>query len=294
MQQFSISERRVCGFFNIPRSMVRYRAHPRDDSDTRSRLRDLASRHSRWGCPILPKTLRQEGRIVNHKKTHRIYKDEHMGLRLKRRRIRLHGSGVPLATSHAKNEIWSLDFMSESFESGRKFRLLNILDEGTRQSLLIHCGVSIRAVVVVHELEALGAKIGFPKAVRVDNGPEFRSRRFQAWARYRGIRPLYIDPGQPAQNAYIESFNARVRLDCLNCHSWPTLEYAQAVLQQFLKEYNSQRPHSSLGDLTPDAYAARLASLRLSRRSASLAAPHLTPSAIVTSSLLPNVPGVRL
>ena len=274
--------------------MVRYRAHPRDDSDTRVRLRELAARHSRWRCPLLHKTLRAEGHVVNHKKTHRIYKEEIMSLRRKRRRIRLHGSGVALSTSQAKNEIWSLDFMSETLRSGKRFRLLNILDEGTRQGLLIHCNISIRATVVVEELERLGRKIGFPKSVRTDNGPEFRSKLFQAWAKYRGIQTIYIDPGKPAQNAYIESFNARVRLDCLNCYSWPTLEYAQAVLGQFLNEYNSLRPHSSLKDQTPDAYAARLASLRLSRSSASLAAPPLTPSTIATTSLLPNVPGVRL
>ncbi len=287
MQQFSISERRVCGFYHIPRSMVRYRRHSRDDTEIRQRLRELAAQYPRWGCPLLHKTLRSEGRLVNHKKTHRIYKEEIVSIRRKRRRIRVHGSGVALAVSQAKNEIWALDFMSETFQSGRRFRILNILDEGTRQAILMYCNISIRALPVVRELEALGARIGFPKAVRTDNGPEFRSHRFQRWAKYRGVQILYIDPGKPAQNAYIESFNARVRLDCLNCYSWPTLEYARVKLEQFVKEYNSERPHSSLEDQTPDAYAARLASLRLPRSAASLAAPRVTPIANITTSLLP-------
>lgn len=291
MQHFAISERRVCGFYNIPRSMLRYQVRPRRDEKDRKRILWLAARHPRWGCPIIHKALRREGHLVNHKKTERIYNEEKLCLRRKRRRIRVHGSGVALATSSQNNEIWALDFMSESFQNGRKFRLLNILDEGTRQALLIYCNVSIRSKAVVAELERLGARIGFPKAVRTDNGPEFRSKQFQAWARYRGVQSIYIEPGKPAQNAYIESFNARVRLDCLNCHSWPTLAYARTVLEQFARGYNSERPHSSLDDLTPDAHAARLASLRLSRSSATLAAPTQTPSMIpTTSSLLPMSP----
>lgn len=258
----------MCGFYNIPRSMLRYRAHPRDDSSERRRIRELSQRHPRRGCPTIHGKLRSEGCIVNHKKTHQIYKEELLGLRRKRQRIRLHGSGVALAASQLKNEVWALDFMSESFQCGRKFRLLNIIDEGTRQALSILCNVSIRSTSVVAELEHLGSRIGFPRAVRTDNGPEFRSRRFQAWARYRGVRIIYIDPGEPSQNAYIESFNARVVLEC------------------FAKEYNSERSHSALEGLTPDAHAARLDALHSTLTgSAPLAAPVLTRSNTPITSL---------
>ncbi|MBI3817751.1 MAG: transposase family protein, partial [Planctomycetes bacterium] len=221
-------------------------------------------------------------------KIHRIYKEENLVTRRKRQRIRVVGSGVALAAPNTKNAIWALDFMSDSFESGRKFRILNVLDEGTRQGLLMYCNTSIRAISVVREVERIGRKIGFPKHVRVDNGPEFRSRLFQSWASYRDIEIIYIDPGEPAQNAFIESFNARVRMECLTLYSWPNLAYADAVIQTWRNHYNSDRPHSSLNDWTPDEFAARLAPLRSPVGFAPLAAPPSAPTSpvIVTISSL--------
>lgn len=287
MLHFRLSERRVCEFLDVPRSMLRYQYRRGDDAELRAHMREISKQHGRYGCPTIYTILRREGRVVNHKKVHRIYKEEGLSLRLKRRRVRVRGSGVPLAASADKNEIWALDFMSDSFSNGKKFRLLNIIDEGTRQALVMYCNVSIPASEVVRELERTGQKIGFPRAVRSDNGPEFRSKKYKAWAAFRGIEPIYIEPGKPSQNAFIESFNARVRLDCLNLYTWPNLAYARVILSSFQSEYNSKRPHSALDGLTPDEFAVRLATLRLPRSCASLAAPHTKPTTFDTTVSVP-------
>lgn len=257
-EEFRRSQRRSCGLLGMWRSSCRYRSKRTDDERIREKLRELALRHTRWGYRTLETILRRDGVVINHKRVWRLYKEE--GLRLPRKRPRREARprAQKLEAARGLNDRWSMDFVSDALATGRKFRCLTIIDDGTRQSPAIVVDSSISGVRVARELDRLATVRGLPRTLVVDNGPEFTSQAMAVWAKTRGVTLHFIDPGKPVQNAFVESFNGKFRDQCLNTQWFLSLEEAREQVEAWRLEYNGIRPHSSLGKLTPDEYAATL------------------------------------
>ncbi len=192
---------------------------------------------------------------MNHKKVDRLYKEEHLSLRLRKRKRLPARQRIPLATPDAPNKCWSMDFVSDSLYNGRRFRVLNIVDDYTRESPAMEVDTSLGGVRVVQVLERLKESRGLPEVIRTDNGPEFISRALDEWAYKNGIKLDFIEPGKPIENAFVESFNGRFRDECLNENWFMTLQEAQKIIEHWRIDYNKDRPHGSLRKLTPDEFA---------------------------------------
>ena len=250
-----VPERRAVRFTGFARSSIRYRS-TRDPQDAmRERMREWAALKPRWGYRFLHNMLRREGWKVNRKRVQRLYRLE--GLTVKRRGKRKRAQWPrPVRTSPAHaNQRWSMDFVSDTLSNGRRFRCLNVIDEFTRECLAIEVAHSLPALRVIEVLERLRTTRGLPAVIVTDNGSEFTSRAFDAWAYARGIKIDYIQPGKPIQNCFVESFNGTFRDDCLNAHWFVSLERAKLTIEGWRREYNQIRPHSSLKGLTPVEYA---------------------------------------
>jgi len=219
------------------------------------RLRELAAVRVSYGYRRLHVLLRREGWKVNHKLVYRLYREEGLEVRTKKRRKRASALRVVLPAARMPNERWSMDFVSDSLHDGRRFRALTLVDQFSRESPAIEVGRSIPGSQVVAVLERLAMTTGLPKIITVDNGPEFTGRALDEWAHRNGIKLDYSRPGKPTDNAYIESFNGRLRQECLDQHWFSSLEDAKIKIETWRIDYNEQRPHSSLGDQTPRAYA---------------------------------------
>jgi putative transposase len=201
--------------------------------------------------------LRREGRRVNHKRVYRLYRQEGLSVR-RRRRKRVAGSRGPILLLPTKvNQRWSMDFMGDTLATGRTFRLLNIVDDFSRECVVIDSATSIRGTRVVRVLDELAEVRGLPETIVIDNGPEFTSRALDEWAYRRRVRLLFITPGRPIENAYIESFNGKFRDECLNEHWFLSLDEVRATTERWRIDYNRDRPHSSLGHLTPEEFATK-------------------------------------
>ena len=213
--------------------------------------------HRAWGCPQLHMQLRRETFVINHKRTERLYRK--LGLALRRRRRRRLPSGVRqvLLQPIRPNQCWSLDFMSDTLRSGRAYRLFNVIDDYAREALVIEIDFSLSGERICRVLDQLCEWHGTADYIRSDNGPEFRSLVVQAWAKQRGIQWEFIQPGKPAQNAYIERFNGTLRNEVLDANAFASLEQARSTSRQWLKVYNEQRTHRSLGKLPPKEFKAR-------------------------------------
>lgn len=245
-----LSMRRSCGLAMISRSSLYYVSRRPDDAKLRERMRKLAGKHTRWGHPFLHVKLRGEGLVVNRKRSYRIYREE--GLQLpRRRRKREKRARVPLPLPSAPGQRWSMDFVSDQLESGRQFRVLNVIDDFDRQCLGQWVDTSITGRRVAAFLTALGELHGLPTGIVCDNGPEFRSKALFKWQEATGVRLDYIEKGKPQQNGFVESFNGRFRDECLNEQLFADLEEARVVIHRWRREYNEERPHSSLGYLAP-------------------------------------------
>jgi len=255
-----LSQRRACGLMELYRATCRYRRRRPEDGRLRVRLRELAEERRRFGYRRLQVLLEREGWRVNHKHVYRLYVEEKLGLRRKRGRKR---SGVrqPLPEPGAANQVWSVDFMTDAFSSGRRFRTLNIVDDYTRECLAIEVDTSLGGVRVVRVLEELKQRRGLPRQIRSDNGPEFVSRAVDQWAYEQGLRWHTIQPGRPMENGYVESFNGRFRDECLNENWFSDLADAREKIASWKQDYNRSRPHSALGYRTPEEFAAAAASL---------------------------------
>lgn len=208
---------------------------------------------------MLGEVLRRNGSAVNHKRVWRLYKEE--GLRLPRKRPRRgpRPRAQKLEVASGINDRWSMDFVSDQLATGRRFRCLTVVDDGTRQSPAIVADTSISGVRVTRELDRMIGERGRPRTIVVDNGTEFTSAAVVLWAQERDIALHFIDPGKPTQNAFIESFNGKFRNECLNSHWFVSIEDARHSIELWRQDYNRVRPHSSLGRRTPDEYAASLA-----------------------------------
>jgi putative transposase len=249
------SERRTCRWLGFHRSAVRYVAMPRaGETALRQRLRELADEKPRWGSPMLTWRLRREGFRDNHKRIRRLYRLE--GLAVKRRRKkRVAQTRVSLPGASKPNERWAMDFVRDTLADGRAFRALTIVDTCTRESPAIEVDVSLGSDRVVAVLERLAISRGLPQRITVDNGPEFQSRSLDSWAHRRGVSLDFIRPGKPVENAFIESFNGRLRDECLNQHWFLSLADARRTIESWRENYNTARPHSGLALRTPTEYA---------------------------------------
>lgn len=200
--------------------------------------------------------LVREGQKVNHKRVYRLYQEEGLSVRKRARKSARGGreARIPLAAPSAPNQLWSLDFVSDTLNWGRKIRMLTVVDTYTRESLAIEVDTSLPGVRVARVLDRIVGERGAPEAISLDNGPELTSRALGQWAYERGVRLRFIDPGKPQQNGFIESFNGKLRDECLNEHWFLSLPHAQRAIEDWRVDYNLNRPHSSLGNLTPEEF----------------------------------------
>lgn len=252
-----ISERRAIRFTGFARSTMRYRSLRSPQEELRQRIRELAYRRPRWGYRFIHDLLRREGWAVNLKRVERLYREEGLAVRRRGKKRRSQAPRVVREPLTGPNERWSLDFVSDTLSSGRRFRCLTMLDEFNRESLAIHVAHSIPSTGVIEVLERLRVERGLPEIIVTDNGPEFTSRAFDAWAYARGVKLEHIQPGKPVQNCFIESFNGTFRHDCLNAHWFLSLDDARRTIEAWRRDYNEVRPHSSLGRLTPHEFGER-------------------------------------
>jgi putative transposase len=236
---------------------VRYRSRRSEEPKLRERLRALAHERRRFGYRRLILYLRAEGFVINHKRLFRIYREEKLMVRKRGGRKRAVGTRAPMLVPTQPNERWSLDFVSDQFANGRRFRILTVVDDCTRECLAAVADTSLSGMRVARELDQIIARRGRPKMIVSDNGTEFTSNAVIAWAIERRIEWHYIAPGKPTQNAFIESFNGRLRDECLNDTLFTSLIHARFALRDWCEDYNTARVHSRIGWLAPAVYAAQ-------------------------------------
>lgn len=255
MQMHGLGVTRACGLIGISRSLYRYEARRQDDQALRDRLCELAAAKRRYGYRRLHVLVKREGWTVNHKRLFRVYQQAGLAVR-RRRRKRIAGveRQVKLPVT-AANQSWSMDFVSDGLADGRRFRTLNIVDDFTKECLAIEVDTSLPGSRVVAVLERLADARGLPLSITIDNGPEFAGKTLDEWAYRTGLKLQFIEPGKPQQNAYIESFNGKFRDECLNEHWFVSMRHARDTIADWRQEYNNDRPHSSLGYLTPKQFA---------------------------------------
>jgi len=247
-----LSERRACRFLGAPTSNHRYRSVRRPDTALRDALKEVAGRRARWGFPMLLTLLRREGWKDNHKPVERIYREE--GLKVRRRKL-VAVERHPLPEPSQVNECWAIDFMSDVLSSGRRYRIFNVIDARNRESLVSESDTSLPSLRVIRLLDEITLERGYPQRIVCENGPDFRSRAFDAWAYEHGITMALIQPGKPVQNAFGESFNGKMRSEWLNGHCWRTVTDARQRNEEFRRIHNTIRPHRSFGNQTPEEFA---------------------------------------
>ena len=254
-EQHGLSQRRAAQLVGSAPKVLRYHSKCGDDAEVRERLRALGEERPRFGYRRLHVLLRREGETLNLKKTRRLYREEKLHLRPKKRRIRRKGEPVVALVPVRAHQLWTLDFIHDTLACGRAFRTLNVMDGASRTALAIEADTSLSAHRVVRVLEELRVVHGAPQALRLDNGPEFRSLALDAWARKYGVELHFTQPGKPTQNAHIESFNGKLRDECLNQEWFTSLFHARCILAAWKEDYNTVRPHSALQYLTPTEWA---------------------------------------
>ena len=250
-----MSERGACQTVGLNRSTYRYRANPKDDSVIVRELHQLAERQPRWGCKKMAHYLRNQGHGWNHKRIHRIYRALALNLHRQPKKRLAPRTALTLEVPPQPNLSWSLDFMSDSLSDGRVFRTLNVIDDYNREALWIEADTSLPAERVIRVLEQLLEWRVAPKQIRMDNGPELISQRLEAWAQEKQIDLAHIQPGKPAQNAYIERFNRTYREDVLDAYLFDSLEEVRTITERWLEDYNTLRPHAALQGLSPHQFA---------------------------------------
>lgn len=254
MAGFGISQRRACNLIKANRGSCRYQP-VQDDAGLVGRLKELAVERRRFGYRRLHWMLRREGYNINHKKIYRLYHDNGLTVRKRGGRTRSLGTRSPIMSPTGPNQRWSLDFVHDSLADGRRFRVLNVVDDYTRECLAAVVDTSLPGVRVVRELDFLCEHRGCPQMIVSDNGTEFTSRAILTWAETR-LHWHFISPGKPMQNGFVESFNGRMRDECLNERWFVSLAHARDVIADWREDYNHVRPHGRLGNLTPSEFAA--------------------------------------
>ena len=278
--EYAASERRVCGLMGMAVTTYRYRTQ-RTDEPLRTRLVELAREKPRFGYRRLQVLLRRRGEQVNHKRVHRVYREAGLAIRRKKRKHCVR-EGKPLVARTAANQEWALDFVHDAVECGRTIRVLSVVDAYTRECLALEVDTSFASRRVTRVLDQIITERGRPEAIRCDNGPELTSRHFLAWCVERQIELVHIQPGKPTQNGRVESFNGRMREECLNLSWFQNLFDARRKIAAWRKEYNEERPHSSLGYKTPKEFATAqaagfYAAVREARDSNAIPCPSRSP-----------------
>jgi putative transposase len=253
-----LSERRALRVVRMSAAALRYEPRPDHDPGLRDRIIALAHRHRRYGAGMIYLKLRQEGRVVNHKRVDRLYAEARLQVKRRRRKKVPAADRQPLLRPCQRNKVWSADFVFDRTAEGRALKCLTIVDDATTEAVAIVPARALGGLPVTRVLDQLAASRGLPQVLRTDNGPEFCGRAMLTWAHERGLTLRLIEPGKPNQNAYIESFNGRFRDECLNEHWFTSLAHARAVIEDWRREYNEERPKKGLGGLTPAAYATKL------------------------------------
>lgn len=250
-EEHTLSARRACSLSGIAACSLRYQSRRVDEPQLRSRLKELAEERPRFGYRRLHVLLRREDFAVNHKRVFRLYQEEGLKLRPKKRKRVASAQRVKLEPVSAVNQLWTMDFVHDSLSCGRTFRALNIVDAYTRECLAIEVDTSLTGERVARVLEELSQQRTLPKTIQVDNGSEFTSRKLDQWAYQNKVALDFIEPGKPTQNAYIESFNGKLRDECLNQEWFTSLKQAKIIIENWRQDYNQVRPHSSLDYLSP-------------------------------------------
>jgi putative transposase len=254
--EHGLSKTRACAAVGISRSSCAYVSRRSDDVELLERIGELRAKKPRWGYKRVYRRLRTEGFAVNHKRIERIWREHGFTLPARRRRKKVRtGQSVP-ATASSPNHVWTYDFMFDATHGGRRMKVLTVIDEFTREALAIVPARSLRASAVKGVLARLFETRGRPATIRSDNGPEFIAFELTEWLESRGAATHHIEPGKPWQNGFAESFNNRVRDECLNMNEFWSIEHARVVLEAWRVEFNTEHPHSSLGYLTPEQFAA--------------------------------------
>ncbi len=250
-----MSLRKACGLMNMHKSSFYYRAVPANDGPLRAALKEQAYTYRRWGCETLIDILRRDGWMDNHKRIERIYREE--GLQVKRRRKRrtARWRGEPLEQPSGLNELWAMDFVSDQLAGGRRLRLLVVMDVHSRECLAIEADSSLTGSRVVRVLCRLAQQRGLPQRILTDNGPEFIGRAMDRWAFEHEVKLHFIEPGKPMQNGFVEGFNSTLRDQCLNEHWFMGLADAREIIEKWRRLYNEVKPHSSLNRMTPEEFA---------------------------------------
>lgn len=252
-----MGERRSCKVVAIQRSVYRYQSKPKNDEHLRIAIRDIAQSRPRFGYKRILTILRRQGHQIGKDKIYRIYREEGLQVRTKRRKKTVSRRRLALPRPKSINRIWSMDFVHDELASRQSIRLLTIVDHFSRESVAIEVGLQLRARDVIRALSRLKIVRGLPKIITVDNGSEFSGNELDRWAHENGVQLHFIRPGKPVENAYIESFNGRLRDECLNCHVFYSLEETKLIVERWRADYNDWRPHSSLGNETPSDFARR-------------------------------------
>jgi putative transposase len=257
MKEKDYSQRRACALVCMAPKTYRYVSGQPDDAMLRSRLREMANERRRFGYRRLHLLLRREGVKINHKKLFRLYREERLTVRRRGGRKRAIGTRSPMAVPQGPNQRWSVDFLHDVLADGRRFRIFAAVDDFTRECLALTVDTAISGARVVRELGRIAELRGRPCMIVSDNGTELTSNAVLAWSHETGIEWHYIAPGKPMQNAFVESFNGRLRDECLNEHLFHGLRDARRIIEAWRADYNSARPHTSLGGLTPREFATR-------------------------------------
>lgn len=264
MTTAEVSERRACRFTGFARSTQRYRSRRPPDTALRARLHELAARRRRWGYRQFCRVLRREGWRINYKRVQRVYQEEGLQVRRRKRKRRAVVPRTPMPVPTAANERWGMDFVRDTLGDGRGFRSFTLVDECTRECPAIEVDFSLPGERVARVLDRVASVRGYPRVISCDNGPEFAGAALDDWAHAHGVMLDFIDPRKPVQNAFIESFNGTFRNECLNENWFVSLYDAQRTIEAWRIDYECERPHSKLKDLTPREFAQSLASATLS------------------------------
>ena len=259
-------KRRACQALSFARSCYYYRHHADPQVELRVRLKDLAGARVRYGYRRLHILLMREGWQINHKRVYRLYKQEGLSLRLKTKKKRVSEARVPMPAPGGPNECWSMDFVTDRLSDGRQFRLLTLVDNFSRVSPAIELDFSLTGKRVVEVLERLKGGCGLPKVIKVDNGSEFISKAMDEWAHRNGVKLDFSRPGKPTDNAFIESFNGRLRQECLQQNWFTSLDDARRIVETWREDYNEIRPHGSLDHRTPSEFVVRWQQLRAAQK----------------------------
>jgi putative transposase len=256
MQHHSISQRQACKAAGICRTTKQYQPKPKDDQPVIEQLNSLVDKHPAIGFWQSYYRLRLQGFVWNHKRVYRIYTNMQLNIRRRRKKRLPARAKQMLMQPTALNQVWSIDFMNDTLWDGRKFRMLNIVDDYNREVLHIEADLSLPALRVIRVLEYLREFKGLPHMIRVDNGPEFISHKLDEWCRRHKITLVFIQPGKPTQNAYIERLNGSIRRELLNAYIFHSLREVRLKAEEWMEDYNHRRPHQALAFNTPVLFAA--------------------------------------